>query len=306
MIQDLLSSRYVILREIGEGGMAIVYLAHEIKHGREVAIKVLRSEVTAAVGTQRFLREIGIAARLAHPHLVPLIDSGVVEGVFYYVSAYMPGGSLRDRLQRQAVLTLDYVSRVARDTGAALDYMHRHGVVHRDVKPENILFADEHALLADFGLARAIGADDVLDGPAGGIHLTSPGIVMGTAAYMSPEQAAGERHVDRRSDIYSLACVIYEMLAGRPPVLGLSARATIARQISAIPARVRTFRPDLPAAVDDALALALEKNPVHRFDSVAAFIHAFTATPPPLAPASAIRTDQKVSWNQTEVRAPAS
>lgn len=304
MIQNLLSSRYVIVRKIGEGGMAIVYLAHEIKHGREVAIKVLRPEVTVALGTERFLREIGIAARLAHPHLVPLIDSGVVEGVFYYVSAFMPGGSLRDRLQRQATLPLDQVSRIARDIGAALGYMHRAGVVHRDVKPENILFADEHALLADFGLARAVGADDVLDAATSGTHLTSPGIVMGTAAYMSPEQAAGERRMDCRSDIYSLACVVYEMLAGRPPVLGLSARATIARQISAIPARVRTFRLDVPAAMDDALAVALEKNPAQRFQSIAAFIDALTAGRPAHASASATRMEQGGVWNQREVSAP--
>lgn len=267
MIQELLAPRYVLEREIGAGGMAIVYLAHEIKHGRQVAIKVLRPEVTAAFGAERFLREIAIAARLSHPHLVPLIDSGVVEGRLYYVSAYIPGGSLRDRLDQQPSLSLNDTLRLAEEIGAALDYMHRAGFVHRDIKPENILFADGHALLADFGLARALAEESA---PSDS-RVTSPGIVIGTANYMSPEQAAGESNVGAKSDIYALACVIYEMLAGRPPLLGLSARATIAKQISVPAPRIRARFPDLPATVDDALARALEKNPAHRFASVAEF-----------------------------------
>src|SRR5437016_2552344 len=206
---SLSASRYVLERELGRGGMAIVYLARETKHERQVAIKVLHPEVSAAFGTERFLREIGIAARLSHPHLVPLIDSGEADGFLYYISAFVPGGSLRDRLRREGRLPLNDALRIADEVGAGLDFAHRAGFVHRDVKPENILFADGHALLADFGIARAFGADSPQ-------NVTEPGIAVGTPAYMSPEQAAGETHLDTRSDIYSLACVIHEMLAGQP------------------------------------------------------------------------------------------
>src|SRR5205823_3750861 len=180
---SLAASRFVLERELGRGGMPTVYLAREIKHERQVAIKVLHPEVSAAFGAERFLREIGIAARLSHPHLVPLFDSGEADGFLYYVSAFIPGGSLRDRLRSERRLPTEDVIRIAEEVGAALDFAHRKGFVHRDVKPENILFADGHALLADFGIARATWNDDAL-------HLTDAGIAVGTPAYMSPEQAA--------------------------------------------------------------------------------------------------------------------
>src|SRR5690242_15824611 len=201
-----LASRYLVERELGAGGMATVYLAEEKKHGRKVAIKVLRPELAASVGAERFLREIGIAARLAHPHIVPLIDSGDSDGLLYYVSPYVPGGSLRDRLREESRLAIRDVLRIASEVGAGLDYAHRAGFIHRDVKPENILFADGHAMLADFGVARALCVD--CDPHTEGEPVTGVGTTLGTPEYMSPEQASGDRDADGRSDIYSLACVV--------------------------------------------------------------------------------------------------
>src|ERR1051325_11150312 len=219
--------------------MATVYLATETKHDRRVAIKVLRPEVTATFGVDRFLREIGIAARLSHPHLVPLIDSGEADGLLYYISAFVPGGSLRDRLQAERKLPLRDALRITDEVGDGLGFAHRAGFVHRDVKPENILFADGHALLADFGIARALGE-------AGEVQanrpITAPGIAVGTPTYMSPEQASGERNVDVRSDIYSLACVVFEMLAGEPPFFGTSPRAVMMKHVTERPRRLRTLR----------------------------------------------------------------
>src|SRR5512138_560918 len=212
--RTVLSDRYSLDREIGRGGMATVYLANETKHSRQVAIKVLKPELAATLGAERFLREIGIAARLSHPHIVPLIDSGDAGGVLYYVSAYMPGGSLRERLQREGTLSVHDALRIAHEVATALDYAHRQGFVHRDVKPENILFADGHAMLADFGVARVVfgeGADD---------PVTAAGLAIGTPEYMSPEQANGDQTIDGRADIYALACVLYEMLAGAAPFRG--------------------------------------------------------------------------------------
>src|SRR5688572_8372768 len=198
--------------------MATVYLARETKHERQVAIKVLNPEVSAGFGTERFLREIGIAARLSHPHLVPLIDSGESDGFLYYISAFVAGGSLRDRLHRENKLPLQDAMRITEEVGAGLDFAHRAGIVHRDVKPENILFADGHALLADFGIARAFDMEPDRSGnPSGSESYTAPGIAVGTPAYMSPEQVAGEINLDARTDVYSLGCVLYEMLAGAPP-----------------------------------------------------------------------------------------
>jgi serine/threonine-protein kinase len=210
-----LADRYTIERVLGQGGMATVHLAEERKHQRKVAIKVLKSEFGASVGAERFLREIGIAARLSHPHIVPLIDSGESDGSLYYVSPYIEGGSLRDRLDREKKLPVGDSVRIAREIGAALDYAHRSGFVHRDVKPENILFADDHALLADFGIAHVRFAD-------GMATLTLGGLALGTPEYMSPEQAAGETDIGVPGDIYSLACVIYEMLTAEPPFRGAS------------------------------------------------------------------------------------
>jgi len=265
-----LSDRYTIERELGRGGMATVYLAEDRKHGRKVAIKVLESRLAASLGADRFLREIGIAARLAHPHILPLIDSGDAEGLLYYVSPYVPGGSLRDRLTREQRLPPDEAIRIAREVGAALDYAHRQGFVHRDVKPENILFSDGLAVLADFGIARACCRAD-------GSAVTEVGMVVGTPEYMSPEQAAGEQELGSPSDLYSLACVVYEVLAGEPPIKGDGAQATIAKQVTATAAPVRALRPEVTAPVERALARALAKVPTERFLTAAEFVAALEA-----------------------------
>jgi serine/threonine protein kinase/Tfp pilus assembly protein PilF len=271
-----LAARYDLERELGAGGMATVYLAEEKKHGRKVAIKVLRPELAASVGAERFLREIGIAARLAHPHIVPLIDSGEADGLLYYVSPFVPGGSLRDRLRASGKLSVRDAVRIASEVGAGLDYAHRAGFVHRDVKPENILFADGHALLADFGVARTTyTADDTLR--AGHDAVTGAGITLGTPEYMSPEQASGDRDLDARSDVYSLACVVYEMLAGEPPFAGGTMRAIIARQVTEPPRPLRATRPDVPSGLEAVLGRALAKDPAHRYASVADFTTALDA-----------------------------
>ena len=263
-----LADRYAIERELGHGGMATVYLAAEHKHARQVAIKVLHAELAVSLGAERFLREIGIVARLSHPHIVPLIDSGDAGGVLYYVSPYVTGGSLRDRMTRERQLPVRDALRIAQEVGTALDYAHRNGFVHRDVKPENILFADGQAVLADFGVARAYGARDA-DPDAETV--TEAGMALGTPAYMSPEQASGDRELGTPSDVYSLACVVYEMLAGEPPLLGVSARATIAKQVTETPRPIRVLRPEVPPGTEQALAKALSKAPEERQASVAEF-----------------------------------
>ncbi len=262
--------RYMVERELGHGGMATVYLAEERKHERKVAIKVLRPEVASSLGAERFLREIGIAARLAHPYIVPLIDSGESDGLLYYVTPYVPDGTLRDRLRRDGPLPIADTLRIATEVGAALDYAHRHGFVHRDVKPENILFADGHAVLADFGIARACsGSEDQA--------ITDAGFALGTPEYMSPEQASGDRDLAASSDIYSLACVIYEMLTSEPPLRGRNARSTMAKQVTELPRPVRVLRPDVPAGVERAVGQALAKDPDARFAGVTDFLTSLRA-----------------------------
>ncbi|MEP6692941.1 MAG: protein kinase, partial [Gemmatimonadaceae bacterium] len=265
-----LADRYTLERELGRGGMATVYLAEEKKHGRKVAIKVMRPELAASVGAERFLREIGIAARLSHPHIVPLIDSGEADGVLYYVSPFVSGGSLRDRLDRDGALPVPEALLIAAEVGMALDFAHRAGIVHRDVKPENVLFADGHAMLADFGVARAYGAgSDAL--------MTEVGIALGTPEYMSPEQASGERELAGASDLYSLACVVYEMLAGEPPFRGGGARSVMAKHVLETPRSLRALRPEVTTAQELAVARALEKDPERRFAGVADFTKALQA-----------------------------
>jgi serine/threonine-protein kinase len=269
-----LAERYAIESEIGRGGMATVYLAEERKHQRKVAIKVLRSDLAASLGAERFLREIGIAARLSHPHIVPLIDSGDVDGLLYYVSPFIAGGWLRERLTREGRLPPQEALRVAQEIGAGLDYAHRAGFVHRDVKPENVLFADGHALLADFGVARVWRDrreelnEDVL---------TDAGVILGTPEYMSPEQAAGDRELDTRSDVYSLACLVFEMLAGVPPFQDPSARVTMARHVTEEPPSLRALRAELPAAVDTVVRKALSKAPDQRWATVPEFVRELEA-----------------------------
>jgi len=270
-----LADRYTVERELGRGGMATVYLAEEKKHGRKVAIKVLRPEITAALGTERFLREIGIAARLSHPHIVPLIDSGDAGGLLYYVQPYVPGGSLRERLAEAHQLSLTDALRIPQEVGAGLDFAHRNGFVHRDVKPENILFADGHAVLADFGVARACCDAETQE------RVTEVGLAVGTPEYMSPEQASGQADLGAASDVYSLACVVYEMLAGEPPFRGSSPRAVMARQVTESPRPLRAFRPEVPLAVERTIIQALEKNPDQRINSAAEFVSALLAADTP-------------------------
>ncbi len=268
-LANTLVDRYTIERILGYGGMATVHLAEERKHKRKVAIKVLRPELGASVGAERFMREIGIAAQLSHPHIVPLIDSGESDGSLYYVSPYIPGGSLRDRLNREKRLPIEDALRIVHEVGAALDYAHRNGFVHRDVKPENILFADDHALLADFGIAHvhAKNAEEAL---------TLGGLALGTPEYMSPEQASGETDIGVPGDVYGLACVFFEMLAGEPPFRGATARATMAKQVTERARPLRSLRPDAPAGFERVLEKALAKDPLGRYPSVTEFCDALT------------------------------
>jgi hypothetical protein len=271
-----LGDRYVIERELGAGGMATVYLAKDRKHDREVALKVLRPELGAVLGAERFLAEIKISARLDHPHILTLIDSGAAEGFLYYVLPYVRGESLRARLNRERQLGLDEALTITRQVAGALDYAHRQGVVHRDIKPENILIQEGEAMLADFGIALAVKE-------AGGNRLTESGLSLGTPQYMSPEQATGDRQLDARSDVYSLAAVLYEMLAGEPPVTGPTVQAVIAKLLTERPTRVRTVRDTVPEGVDAAVAKALAKTPADRFPTAGDFARALEVRPEPAA-----------------------
>ncbi|MDH3369028.1 MAG: tetratricopeptide repeat-containing serine/threonine-protein kinase [Gemmatimonadota bacterium] len=274
-LAQALSDRYTVEREIGAGGMAHVYLAQDRKHHRQVAIKVLRPELSASLGTERFLREIAISAQLQHPLIVPLYDSGEADGLLYYVMPYVEGESLRDRLRREKQLPLDQAIAICTDVAEALTVAHSHGVVHRDVKPENILLSGEHAMVADFGVARALSA-------AGGAALTDSGVAIGTPAYMSPEQASGVDDVDARTDIYALGCVLQEMLTGEPPFTGVSAQAIIARHASQEPPSVRVVRPTVPDSVERAIGRALAKVPADRYTTAAAFAEALHRHAPPV------------------------
>ncbi len=262
-----LADRYRVARELGHGGMATVYLAEDLKHHRQVAVKVLRAELAAALGPERFLREIEIAAQLHHPHILPLYDSGEAAGFLYYVMPYVEGESLRDRLTREKQLPLDDALQIAREVADALSYAHSHDVVHRDIKPENILLESGHAVVADFGIARAITA-------AGGAKLTETGIALGTPAYMSPEQAAGSKELDGRSDLYSLGCVLYEMLGGQPPFTGPTVESIVHQHLAAEPPAITRIRPAVPAHIAGVLARALAKTPADRFSPAAQFADA--------------------------------
>jgi eukaryotic-like serine/threonine-protein kinase len=283
-----LEQRYRIERQLGAGGMATVYLATDLKHDREVALKVLRPELGAVLGVERFLAEIKITARLDHPHILTLIDSGAEAGYLYYVLPLVRGESLRDKLDREHQLGLDEALAITRQVASALDYAHRHGVVHRDIKPENILLLEGEAMLADFGIALAVSE-------AGGNRLTETGLSLGTPAYMSPEQATGDRLLDARSDVYSLGAVLYEMLAGEPPVTGPSAQAMIAKLMTERPVHLRVVRPSVPEAVDAAVARALDKTPADRFASAGDFARALEAravTGSSTAPTIAVRASR--------------
>src|SRR2546426_416566 len=252
MVDDLaelraaLRSRYTLEREIGRGGMATVWLARDLKHERAVAIKVLRPDVASTLTAERFLREIAIAARLTHPHIAPVFDSGKADGFLYYVMPYVHGESLRQRLQRERQLPLPEALGIAREVADALDYAHRHGVVHRDIKPENILLEEGHAVVADFGVARAIAA------AAPGESLTDAGLAIGTVHYMSPEQAAGERDIDGRADTYALGCVLYEMITGVPPFQGDTAEGVLRRKLIESPRPLSDYRAEVPDTIEAA------------------------------------------------------
>ena len=266
-----LADRYRIERRpdgslalLGRGGTATVYLAHDLRHDRPVALKVVHPNLAASVGSERFLREIRFIARLSHPHILPLFDSGESDGLLYYVMPYLAGETLRQRLERESRLPVATAVRVAREVALALDYAHRNGLIHRDIKPENILFEDDQAVVADFGIATAMESAD-------SERLTEVGLAIGTPAYMSPEQAGGASEIDGRSDIYSLGCVLYEMLGGDPPFTGPTPQSVMAKQVVAPLPSLRSQRPEVPEPVERVLAKALEKEPGDRFATAAEF-----------------------------------
>ncbi|HEX5071942.1 MAG TPA: serine/threonine-protein kinase [Gemmatimonadaceae bacterium] len=270
--QKLLSDRYLIERELGRGGMAVVFLARDLRHDRQVAIKVFRSDVGDASGAERFRREIRLLARLQHPHILPLYDSGTTGETSYFVSAFVEGETLRARLKREHRLPIDEAVRIAVEVADALEFAHVREVVHRDIKPENILLHDGHAIVADFGIARAMRH-------SGSEWSTAAGMSVGSPAYMSPEQASGDREIDGRADIYSLACVLFETLAAEPPFTSRAAHMIIAAKLSGVtPRSVRDLRPDVPAPLDAAIAKALARNPQDRFRSARAFGAALAAS----------------------------
>jgi eukaryotic-like serine/threonine-protein kinase len=264
---NALADRYEIERELARGGMATLYLARDLRHDRRVAIKVLRDELAAAVGADRFLEEIRLTASLQHPNILPLFDSGSADGLLWYVMPFVEGETLRSRLAREGRLPVDAALQLAREMADALEYAHRHGVVHRDVKPENVLLQSGHALVADFGIALALER-------AGGERLTRTGITLGTPQYMAPEQAAGERVVDARTDVYALGAVLHEMIAGEAPFAAESKQAVLMRVLHEPVVALSTRRPDVPPFLDAAVRRALAKQPDERFPSAAAFAEA--------------------------------
>jgi serine/threonine-protein kinase len=291
-LQRALAERYRIERELGRGGFATVFLATDLKHQRAVALKVLHPELALALGSQRFLREIATVAQFRHPHILPLYDSGDADGLLYYVMPFVEGESLRQRLERERQLPLEDALRITREVADALGYAHALGIVHRDVKPENILFEAGHAVVADFGIARAVST-------AGSAKLTETGLAIGTPAYMSPEQAAGDPALDGRSDIYSLACVLYEMLGGAPPFTGPSPQAVLAAQIAEPVPPLRALRPAMPAGVERAVEQALAKSAAERFATAEQFVRQLTRA----STAEAVAADARRERARRRVRA---
>ena len=294
-----LAGRYAIEHELGRGGMATVFLARDLRHDRPVALKVLHPELAATLGPDRFLREIRLAARLQHPHVLSVFDSGEAGGHLWFTMPYVEGETLRQRLRREDQLPIDDALRIARETADALDYAHHQNIVHRDIKPENILLTTRHALVADFGIARALGS--VAEGASREQRLTETGMSIGTPAYMSPEQASGDREVGPRSDIYSLGCVLYEMLAGEPPFTGPNAQAILLRKFTENPRPLRALRDTVPPAVEEAVTKSLARSPADRFGSAAEFVKVLetagsraTSDPTVATPASGIRTQTPV------------
>ena len=266
-LNQALKGRYQIDRELGEGGMATVYLADDLKHERKVALKVLKPELAAVVGAERFLAEIKTTANLQHPHILPLFDSGEADSFLFYVMPHIQGESLREKLDREYQLPVDEAVRIATDVAEALDYAHRHRVIHRDIKPGNVLIHDGQPVISDFGIALAVGV-------AGGGRLTETGLSLGTPHYMSPEQATGDQHLGPATDIYALGCVLYEMLVGEPPYTGRTAQAVLGKIVVGETPSVSAERSSVPANVDAAIAKALEKVPADRFSTAAKFSEA--------------------------------
>jgi serine/threonine protein kinase len=271
-LQRGLADRYRVEGKLGEGGMAVVYLAEDLRHHRRVALKVLRPELAATLGADRFLREIETTAQLTHPHILPLLDSGAADGALYYVMPFVEGESLRDRLERERRLPVNDAVQIARETADALGYAHSHGVIHRDVKPENILLESGHAVVADFGIAKAVSV-------AGGTRLTETGLSVGTPAYMSPEQVAGGEALDGRSDVYSLGCVLYEMLTGETPYTGATPLAILAKKLSEPLPRVSMARQNVPASLEAVLTKVLASTPADRFATAGEFAAALGGAP---------------------------
>src|SRR5687767_12644586 len=270
-LQAALEGRYTIERLVGEGGMATVYLARDLRHRRNVALKVLRPDLGAVLGLERFTSEIEVTANLQHPNLLPLFDSGAAGDLLFYVMPFVEGESLRARLEREKQLPIDEAIRIATAVASALDYAHRHGVIHRDLKPENIMLHEGQPLVADFGIALAVSK-------AGGNRITQTGLSLGTPQYMSPEQATGDRVIDSRTDIYSLGAVTYEMLTGEPPHTGPTSQAVIARVLTDQPRGIRLSRPTVPEQVEAAVERALEKLPADRWATAKEFCEALTGT----------------------------
>ena len=288
-LQAAIAGRYEIERELGRGGMATVYLARDLKHDRQVAIKVLLPDVAVALGAERFKREIDIATKFSHPHVLPLYDSGDADGSLYYVMPFVEGESLRDKLDREKQLSVPEAVRIAAEVADALEYAHRQGVIHRDIKPENVLLEDGHALLADFGIARAAEA-------AGAEKLTQTGVTLGTPVYMSPEQAMADKNIDHRADIYSLGCLLYEMLSGNPPFIGPTAQAILARHALDQVPLLTIVRSAIPDEVEDVVLRALEKVPADRFQSAGEFAAALRA--PHTGKAGPRRSGQRTGQRQ--------
>jgi serine/threonine protein kinase/Flp pilus assembly protein TadD len=270
-LRNALAADYTVDRELGRGGMATVYLAQDVKHDRVVALKVLHPELAASLGPDRFLREIKLAARLNHPHILPLFDSGEAQGFLYYVMPYVEGESLRERLDREKQLPIEEAVHHARAIASALDYAHRQNIVHRDIKPENVMLYEGEAMVMDFGIAKALSA-------AGSENLTQTGMMVGTPAYVSPEQAAGETDLDGRSDQYSLACVLYEMLTGEKTFTGPSAQAIMAKRFTETVKPVRSLRPSVPENVDRAVSKAMSTDTSSRYKTSAMFAQALASS----------------------------
>ena len=296
-LRTALGHRYRIEREIGQGGMAVVYLAHDLRHDRAVALKVLRPELAAFLGAERFLREIHIAAQLNHPHILALYDSGEADGLLFFVMPYVEGESLRQRLGREGRLALQEAVTIAAEVADALAYAHELGVVHRDIKPENILLAHGHAAIADFGIAHA------LAGAGSGTAITTTGVSSGTPLYMSPEQAAGDRALDHRADVYSLGCVLYEMLTGRAPYAGATPQALLLQHASGPVPSARAARAEVPEPLDAAVRRAMAKAPSDRFRTAAEFRAALGGSPVPSGPAGTLR--RGVAWGSLALPAAA-